>query len=95
VKTTDLSEPSGQALRLGETRAARDQRRKSTIYFADYAEEGYYKHLDHLSRWRLRKAIEQGLWSAIRLGDKRLESLGRCVVPRARIWEPRGQRSCE
>ncbi len=60
--------------------------RKSSIYFADYAELGYYKHLDHPSRWRLRKAIEQGLASAIRLGSRRLEAFGRCVVLRTAQW---------
>jgi hypothetical protein len=50
--------------------------RKSSIYFADRAELGYYKHLDHLSRWRLRKAIEQGIGSAMRLRSERLESFG-------------------
>ena len=47
---------------------------------------GYYKHLDHPSRWRLRKAIEQGVWSAIRLGTPRLESFGRCAVLRTAQW---------
>jgi DNA modification methylase len=56
---------------------------KSSVSFPDYADLGYYKHLDHPSRWRLRKAIEQGMASAIRLGTPRLESFGRCVVLRA------------
>ena len=60
--------------------------RKSSIYFADGAELGYYKHLDHSSRWRLRKAIEQGLGAAIRLATPRLESFGRCVVLRTAQW---------
>ena len=60
--------------------------RKSSIYFADDAELGYYKHLDHPSRWRLRKAIEQGLGAAIRLATPRLESFGRCVVLRTAQW---------
>jgi hypothetical protein len=55
---------------------------KSSTSFTNYAELGYYKHLDHLSRWRLRKAIEQGMASAIRLGTPRLESFGRCVMLR-------------
>ena len=59
---------------------------KPSIAFADYAELGYYKHLDHPSRWRLRKAIEQGMASAIRLGTPRLESFGRCVVLRTAQW---------
>ena len=42
--------------------------------------------LDHPSRWRLRKAIEQGLSSAIGLGTPRLEAFGRCVVLRTAQW---------
>ena len=37
---------------------------KPSSPFADYAEQGYYKHLDHPARWRLRKSIEQGIASA-------------------------------
>ena len=59
---------------------------KSSVSFDDYADLGYYKHLDHPSRWRLRKAIEQGIGSAIRLGTPRLESFGRCVVLRTAQW---------
>lgn len=59
---------------------------KPSISFLDYAELGYYKHLNNVSRWRLRKAIEQGLASAIRLGTPRLESFGRCVVLRTAQW---------
>lgn len=39
-----------------------------SVAFSEYAELGYYKHLDHPSRWRLRKGIEQALASAIQLG---------------------------
>jgi hypothetical protein len=51
-----------------------------------YAELGYYKHLSHPNRWRLRKAIEQGLSWAISLGAPRLERFGRCVVLRTAQW---------
>jgi hypothetical protein len=54
--------------------------------FTEYAELGYYKHLDHPSRWRLRKAIEQALMSAIRLRTPRLEAFGRCAVLRSAQW---------
>jgi DNA methylase len=57
-----------------------------SIEFTEYAELGYYKHLDHPSRWRLRKAIEQALMSAIRLGKPRLEAFGRCAVLRTAQW---------
>lgn len=57
-----------------------------SIHFADYAELGYYKHLNHRSRWRLRKAIEQALGRAILLGSEPLERFGRCVVLRTAQW---------
>ena len=59
---------------------------RPSFQFAEYAELGYYKHLDHPSRWRLRKGIEQALASAIRLGTPRLEAFGRCVVLRTAQW---------
>ena len=59
---------------------------KSSVSFGDYAELGYYRHLDHPLRWRLRKAIEQSMASAIRLGTPRLEAFGRCVVLRTAQW---------
>jgi hypothetical protein len=52
----------------------------------EYQQEGYYKHLDHPSRWRLRKAIEQGIDAAIELGTPRLEAFGRCVMLRTAQW---------
>jgi hypothetical protein len=59
---------------------------KPSMKLRDYGEAGYYKHLDHPSRWRLRKAIEQGLASAIHLGTPRLEAFGRCVILRTAQW---------
>jgi hypothetical protein len=67
--------------------------KKLSIYFAKYDELGYYKHLDHPSRWRLRKAIEQGLGAAIALGSPRLEAFGRCVVLRAAQWALDGRKT--
>jgi hypothetical protein len=51
-----------------------------------YEQLGYYKHLNHPSRWRLRKAIDQSLARAVKLGTPRLESFGRCVVLRTAQW---------
>lgn len=65
---------------------------KPSIYFADYGDLGYYKHLDHPSRWRLRKAIEQSIASAMRLRSERLESFGRCAVLRTAQWALDGRR---
>jgi DNA methylase len=57
-----------------------------SVEFSEYAQLGYYKHLDHPSRWRLRKGIEQALASAIHLGKPRLEAFGRCAVLRTAQW---------
>jgi hypothetical protein len=87
VKTTVFSEAELDRLEAWAKRvpAAIDIHKPSDS-FADYAALGYYKHLNHPSRWRLRKAIEQALGSAVRLGRGRLESLGRCAVLRAAQW---------
>ena len=63
-----------------------------SIKFSKYAELGYYKHLDHPSRWRLRKGIEQALTSAIQLHKPRLEAFGRCAVLRSAQWALDGTR---
>jgi hypothetical protein len=65
---------------------------RPSVEFTEYAEQGYYKHLDHRSRWRIRKGIEQALASAIRLGTPRLEAFGRCAVLRAAQWALDGTR---
>jgi hypothetical protein len=59
---------------------------RSSAKFESYVEDGYRKHLNDPSRWRLRKAIEQGIASAIGLGKPRLEVFGRCVVLRTAQW---------
>lgn len=63
-----------------------------SVEFTGYAELGYYKHLDHPSRWRLRKGIEQALVKAIGLGTSRLEAFGRCTVLRTAQWALDGTR---
>jgi DNA methylase len=93
VKTTVFTEPELSRLEAWAKRLpAAVHIRKPSIHFADYAKAGYYKHLDHPSRWRLRKAIEQGLGSAVRLGSGRLESFARCVVLRTAQWALDGRK---
>jgi hypothetical protein len=58
----------------------------------DYENLGYYKHLDHPDRWRIRKAIEQILASAADLDSPRLEAFGRCVALRVAQWALDGRR---
>jgi hypothetical protein len=87
VKSTVYSDAELETLRRWAARLphAIDIHRTS-VQFADYVELGYYKHLDHSSRWRLRKGIEQALTSAIRLSTPRLEAFGRCAVLRTAQW---------
>jgi hypothetical protein len=66
--------------------------RRPSIPIIEYEARGYYKHLDHPSRWRLRKAIEQGLEYAIGLGTPRMEAFGRCAVLRTAQWALDGRR---
>jgi hypothetical protein len=87
VKTTVFSEAELERLDAWAKRvAAAIDVKRSSIYFAGYDALGYYKHLNHPSRWRLRKSVEQGIGSAIRLGDHRLEAFGRCAVLRTAQW---------
>jgi hypothetical protein len=65
---------------------------RKSIYFDEYAEHGYYKHLGDSSRWRLRKAIEQGLGSALTFRSEIMESFARCVVLRTAQWALDGRK---
>jgi DNA methylase len=93
VKCTVLSETELDRLGQWSTKLLTciDMRRPSTSFDA-YQSLGYYKHLDHASRWRLRKAIDQALSSVLKLQKPRLVSFGRCVVLRAAQWALDGRK---
>jgi hypothetical protein len=93
VKTIVFSEPELDHLAswARQVRHTIDIHR-SSIHFTEFADLGYYKHLNHPNRWRLRKAIEQAVGSAIKLADKRLEAFGRCVVLRTAQWALDGRK---
>lgn len=94
VKTTVYS--NGELQRLGDWAERLPNQihvHRSAPRFTEYAALGYYKHLDHPSRWRLRKAIEQSLYSAIGLGQPRLEGFGRCAVLRTAQWALDGRKN--
>jgi hypothetical protein len=93
VKTTVFSEAELDRLEAWAKRVgAAINIRKPTVYFVHYDALGYYKHLNHRSRWQLRKAIEQGLGCAISLGNRRLEAFGRCAILRAAQWALDGRK---
>jgi hypothetical protein len=86
IKCTIFSEAELDILEHWADRVAAsvDMHKPSTA-LSDYQQLGYYKHLDNSSRWRLRKAIEQSLASAIKLSTPSMESFGRCE-PRNGPW---------
>lgn len=87
VKCTVYSEAELETLeRWGRRIASAVDIHKPSTPLADYQQLGYYKHLNHPSRWRFRKAIEQGIAAAIKLGTPRKEAFGRCVVLRSAQW---------
>jgi len=51
-----------------------------------YANAGYYRNLDGLEFWRLRKAIEQALRSVQNLRIEQAQTLARCVVLKTAQW---------
>lgn len=93
VKTTVFSKSEIEALKAWSQRVslAIDMRKKSNR-LSDYDKLGYYKHLNSPSRWRLRKAIEQSIASAARIGSVRLEAFGRCAVLRTAQWALDGRK---
>lgn len=87
VKTTSFNRKEIETLRQwAETLYLAVNARRPSIRLSEYEELGYYKHLSHPSRWRLRKAIEQGIESALTLPSARLAAFGRCVVLRTSQW---------
>ncbi len=94
VKTTLLDEDDLERLSAWAARAAKCINiHKASAKLTDYAELGYYKHLDHASRWRIRKGIEQTLHSVQRVGCERLEAFGRCVILRTAQWALDGRKA--
>ena len=93
VKTTlfheqELATLQRWARRLNDHINMHDQ----SLHFRDYANNGYYRHLDSAFTWRLRKATEQALATAIRLASPKLEAFARCVVLRAAQWALDGRK---
>lgn len=59
---------------------------RDRLLYKDHSNLQYYKHLEGRHFWRLRKAIEQSLASAISLQPIKSMILARCVVLRAAQW---------
>ena len=50
------------------------------------APPGYKRHLDRRATWRLSKATEQALATAVQLSPSRLEQFARCAILRTAQW---------
>lgn len=86
VKTLLLSESEEAELRAWALAAPLAINMAShTVYFATGVHEGYYRNIENKRFWRLRKAVEQALGSALQLSDK-AEQLARCAVLRTAQW---------
>lgn len=92
VKTTLYSEDDLDTLERWAKRAAsRIHMHREGAIDEEYAEAGYYRHMDNRSTWRLRKAIEQSLTTATRL-DHKLELFARCAILRTAQWALDGRK---
>lgn len=93
VKTTLYSDDDLNALKRWAARApSQIHMYKEGDVDEKYAEDGYYRHMDSRSTWRLRKAIEQSLKSAKRLDSPELELFARCVILRTGQWALDGRK---
>lgn len=93
VKCAILSEAELETLqRWANKLPQRVDIHRPSVTFEDYEALGYYKHLDDPSRWRLRKAIDQALASAVKLQKPRMVAFGRCVVLRTAQWALDGRK---
>lgn len=93
VKTTLYSEDDLEALErwAGRVPSLIHMHREGSVD-EEYAEAGYYRHLDNPSTWRLRKAIEQSLKTATRLNPAKLELFARCAILRTAQWALDGRK---
>ncbi|MBI3775194.1 MAG: hypothetical protein HY273_06520 [Gammaproteobacteria bacterium] len=92
AKTKILSDRQLSALSdWAESLAESVNIRKPAPTWAEYEAAGYHKHLGSSFTWRLRKAIEQALGSAISLPPTQ-EVFARCVVLRTAQWALDGRK---
>lgn len=87
VKTTLFADDEFDALELFKRGiGAHINIHDRAVRFREYADAGYYRHLNTAITWRLRKAVEQALTRAIGLASPSLEAFARCVVLSTAQW---------
>ena len=94
VKTTLYSDEDLGALKRWADRVpSQIHMHREGFIDEQYAEAGYYRHMDNRSTWRLRKAIEQSLQTATRLSPTKLELFARCAILRTAQWALDGRKN--
>jgi len=94
VKTTLLNDDEIKTLeRWAKRLCSRINMQRPGFNFEKYAANGYHRHLDNRMTWRLRKAIEQALASAVQLASPRSEAFARCVVLKSAQWALDGRKN--
>ncbi len=93
VKTTLYRDDELELIRSWLTDVQRHvHMHRYTVHCESYAEAGYYRNLTLAKTWRLRKATEQALASALRVLDPRLQTFARCVILRTAQWALDGRK---
>ena len=93
VKTTPLPEPITAELQ-GWFAALMPKLnlRRTSVHFADWAAEGYYRNIECARTWRIRKLLELALGEVQRLSDRRAVEFARCALLRTGQWALDGRK---
>jgi hypothetical protein len=94
VKTTPLPEPLTAELQ-GWFAALMPKLnlRRTSVHFADWAAQGYYRNMECARTWRIRKLLELALGEVQRLSDRRAVEFSRCAILRTGQWALDGRKS--
>ncbi|MGH8196462.1 MAG: TRM11 family SAM-dependent methyltransferase [Woeseiaceae bacterium] len=94
VKTTPL--PESLIVNLERWIAALPPKlnlRRSPVHFGEWATQGYYRNLECLRTWRVRKLLELALNEIPWLRDCRAEAFARCAILRTGQWALDGRKT--
>ena len=67
--------------------------RRTSVHFADWAAEGYYRNIGCTRTWRIRKLLELALGEVWRLSDRRAAAFARCAILRTGQWALDGRKT--
>jgi len=94
VKTTPL--PEAAIVELGRwiaTLLPKLNLQRSSVHFAEWAANGYYRNMECARTWRIRKLLELSLSEVRRLFDSDAAAFARCAILRTGQWALDGRRT--